>query len=98
MTELVERLRAYVRQAHPTGHVCACADIERAAAEIERLVARVGELEDAISAFLAKHEQVAPHINDAFLMRELKCGPYTGPHYGEELDRLRALSSEGREG
>jgi hypothetical protein len=37
-----------------------------------------------LHAFLAKMKECEPHIADAFLHRELRCGPYTGPSYAAE--------------
>jgi len=51
-------------------------------------------LHAAATALVAKLDECAPHIADAFLHRELRCGAYTGPNYAEELAVVRrALSA-----
>lgn len=47
-------------------------------------------LREAARALVAKLDECDPHIADAFLMREMKCGPYDGPNYSAELRDLRA--------
>lgn len=49
----------------------------------------VSRMRSALERFIAKYDECSPHIDDAFLQRELHCGPYTGPNYAEELAELR---------
>jgi hypothetical protein len=48
------------------------------------------EVERAASALVTKLDECQPHIADAFLHRHLRCGPYSGPTYADELTALRA--------
>lgn len=52
------------------------------------------KLREAAEALLAKLDECEPHVADAFLHRQLRVGTYTGPNYGDELDRLRQALSE----
>lgn len=52
---------------------------------------QVAELVEAAEAFFAKFDECKPHIDDAFLHRQLRVGDYTGPQLGTELEALRAL-------
>jgi hypothetical protein len=47
--------------------------------------------ETAASTLIAKLDECAPGIDDAFLHRELRCGPYEGPNYAVELAALRSV-------
>jgi len=51
------------------------------------------EVEAAARALVAKLDECEPHMADAFLHREMRAGPYTGPQYGTELTALRAALS-----
>jgi hypothetical protein len=53
-----------------------------------------GVTQQAARALVAKLDECEPHITDAFLHRELRCGPYEGPNYGEELKALRRLLTD----
>ena len=44
---------------------------------------------DALRSLVGKLEECAPHIGDAFVHRELRCGPYDGPDYARELTIAR---------
>lgn len=60
---------------------------------VPSLLARIAALESIevrAAQLVAKLDVVAPHINDAFTHRFLRCGNYTGPNYAAELDSLRA--------
>lgn len=48
-----------------------------------------GELATIVRAFLARYDECLPHITDAFVVRELHCGPYSGPDYAAEMKALR---------
>jgi hypothetical protein len=48
------------------------------------------DVADAARALIAKLDECQPHIDDAFLHRNMRCGEYDGPQYGEELSALRA--------
>lgn len=50
-------------------------------------------LRKAAQALVAKLDECDVHIADAFLIREMKCGPYEGPNYSTELRDLRAALS-----
>ncbi len=52
-------------------------------------------MEQAARALIAKLDECEPHISTAFLLMQMKCGPYTGPNYGEELKALRAAVDGG---
>ena len=56
---------------------------------------RIGKdaVREAAQALIAKLDECDPHIADAFLMREMKCGPYDGPNYSAELRDLRSTLS-----
>lgn len=47
------------------------------------------KLRGAAEALVAKLDECADHVADAFLHRFLRCGEYTGPTYKDELDALR---------
>ncbi|MEO0501183.1 MAG: hypothetical protein AAF205_11600 [Pseudomonadota bacterium] len=49
------------------------------------------ELVAAVRAFLAKWERCEPHLADAFLHREIRVGPYSGPSVTLEISELRRL-------
>lgn len=82
--------------------------IEQQAAEIEALTKRAddhaerenhwrnkyGEVMDALGELVSKLDEIEPHMADAFFHREMRCGPYEGPQYGEELRKARALVGE----
>lgn len=93
--ELIDRLRAMVSD-DAKAIVCKdrttremCSDISCAATELADLRRKLDVMREAVRAFLAKHDECQPHITDAFVHRELRCGPYTGPSYADELAALR---------
>ncbi len=56
-----------------------------------------GAVEQAATALVAKLDACSEEIQGAFLWREMKCGPYTGPTYEAELAALRtALMANAR--
>lgn len=58
--------------------------------DLSELIERV----EAAQALVAKLDECDPHIADAFLFREMKCGPYDGPNYSAELRDLRAALTD----
>jgi hypothetical protein len=62
----------------------------RSATPIERLREENARIVTLANALVAKLDECERHITDAFLHRQLRCGDYTGPNYGEELKALRA--------
>jgi len=63
-----------------------------AADRITDLMAKLERYRRVVSAFVAKYIECEPHISDAFLHRQLRCGQYTGPTIEKELHELKALS------
>lgn len=63
----------------------------KSAVAIKAMLAFAAPLETAARTLIAKLDECAPHVSDAFLHRELRCGPYEGPNYAVELAALRDL-------
>ncbi len=73
-----------------------CAELRRNAAYQAAAQARTphplaDEMLGVLRKLVAKIDECAPHVGDAFLHRELRCGPYDGPSYAEELAAARTL-------
>lgn len=97
--ELIEKLKRRRFTIWPgSGFLPVNPDGPAAAAAITSLQERNSKLEEAARAFVAKFDECKPHIDDAFVHRQMRVGEYKGPQLGEELAVLRALLSGGSEG
>lgn len=64
---------------------------------VKAMIVFASPLETAARTLIAKLDECAPHVSDAFLHRGLRCGPYEGPNYAAELAALRDLLSPKQE-
>ncbi|CAN5702837.1 hypothetical protein BH11PSE6_BH11PSE6_00120 [soil metagenome] len=61
---------------------------------VRAMLAFAAPLETAARTLIAKLDECAPHVSDAFLHLEMRCGPYEGPNYAVELAALRSALSQ----
>ncbi len=57
---------------------------------IEAQAAEIARLRATGAALVSKLDECEPHINNAFLIEQIRGRPYTGPQWGEDLKEFRA--------
>lgn len=58
-------------------------------AEKDALQTKLTQTREAALALVRKLDKCAPHIAFAFVLQEMRTGPYAGPNYAAELEALR---------
>jgi hypothetical protein len=93
--ELIEKHRSARANGDPAKYLAgiSVAEAHATAAALTSLQERSRKLEEAARAFVAKFDECKPHIDDAFVHRQMRVGEYKGPQVDEELAALRALLS-----
>ena len=85
---LVERVTAFLN-GDQDGDEIPIDDLRALLDRLASMAAEIERLREAGAKLIAKIDECAPHIANAFEMEHVRGRPYSGPHFGEELEAFR---------